>query len=418
MQPNLLADPDTAAEEHSATFRLDGRPSAPVRLPASSTRGRNLAIDALRGLVIVLMVLDHTRDFFFGMRIKATDLDVASPLLFFTRWVTHFCAPVFVFLAGASAFAYGQRHSRGELTRFLLTRGALLIALELTLVRLCWIPDPFYHFTLLQVIWAIGWSLLLLAAVARWPVAAVLTLAAALTLAQTRLTSLDPAVFGRFDWLFQLLHQRAVFHPTPGRTIALTYPLLPWFAVMLFGYAYGRWLQLPVAARRRRTLALGLLSIAGFVGLRAFTSVGDPQPWTGQPTLLRAVMAFLNCEKYPPSLCYLLMTLGPALCLLAAWEREGAAAPRWQRHLAVFGGVPLFCYVAHLFTLRYVSAPIALARYGMAAFTPPPGRAGSPEFPLWVTYAVWVLATALLYFAARWFLRKKLARPEGLLRYF
>src|SRR6185312_6462968 len=172
--------------EPSVADRPRVRTSA-VPLPASARSGRSLAIDALRGLVIVLMILDHTRDFFFGMRIRATDLSVTTPALFFTRWVTHFCAPVFIFLAGASAFMYGTKHTPRELTRFLLTRGALLVALELSVVRLCWIPDPFYRLTLLQVIWATGWSMLLLAAVARLSPLTVLVLALELTLAQTQL---------------------------------------------------------------------------------------------------------------------------------------------------------------------------------------------------------------------------------------
>lgn len=379
---------------------------------------RNLAIDALRGLVIALMVLDHTRDFFFGMRFRATDLTVATPALFFTRWVTHFCAPTFVFLAGASAFLYGAKHTPRELSRFLLTRGALLIALELTVVRMCWIPDPLYRMSLLQVIWAIGWSMLLLAAFIRLSAPAVLGVATLFTLVHAQLAPLDPASFGRFDWLFQLLHQRAVLHPTPGRMVMVTYPIVPWFAVMLFGYAYGSWLQLPAARRQRFTLRLGLTLSASFLLLRAFTTWGDPVPFAAQDTWLKSLMAFLNCEKYPPSVCYLLMTLGPALCLLALWDRERAAPARVQQMLAVFGGVPLFCYVVHLAVLRYTSIPLAYNRFGKAAFAPPPGHAGSPEYPLWASYLIWLTAIALLYPAARWFLHIKRRNPSSILRYF
>lgn len=390
-----------------------------VPLPTLVPRERSLAIDALRGLVIALMILDHTRDFFFGMRIRATDLSVTTEALFFTRWVTHFCAPVFIFLAGASAFMYGARHTPRELTRFLLTRGALLIALELTVVRMCWIPDPFYRMTLLQVIWATGWSMLLLAAVARLSPLTVLVLAMELTLAQTQLAPLDVSSFGSFGWLFQLLHQRGTLHTPDGRTFMVTYPIMPWFAVMLFGYAFGSWSQLTAANRSRRTLQLGLVLCASFVLLRAFTLIGDPEPFAIQDTWQRSVMAFLNCEKYPPSLCYLLMTLGPALCLLALWERKRSDdPPRYQKLLAIYGGVPLFCYVVHLAVLRYLSIPLAYQRFGKAAFAPPPGHAGSPEYPLWATYLIWLAALALLLPAARWFRAKKRRAPDSILRYF
>lgn len=395
---------------------LDSSPPNTLQVSRVADAPRNLAIDALRGLVILLMVLDHTRDFFFGFQVKPTDLSVTTPVLFFTRWVTHFCAPVFVFLAGASAFLYGKRNTPRQLTQFLVTRGLLLIVLELTVVRMCWIPDPLYRMTLLQVIWVLGWSMLLLAAAARLSALAIAALALGFTLAQTQLAQLTAASFGSFAWLFQLLFQRAVLHPAEGRIVAVTYPIVPWCALMFFGYAYGSWLQLPAEQRRRRTLRLGAALSAAFVVLRAFTSAGDPVAWREQNTPLFSLMAFLNCEKYPPSLCYMLMTMGPALCLLALWDRQTNA--RWQRFLAVYGSVPLFCYVTHLAVLRYSALPLAFSRFGQAAFVPPPGHAGSPEYPLWVTYVVWLLAIALLYPAARWFLRKKRSRPESVLRFF
>jgi uncharacterized membrane protein len=415
--------------DHDETPRITPLPNfEPARrqlvpIAAQPGRDRNRAIDALRGLAIVLMVLDHTRDFYFGIATRPTDLAVTTPALFFTRWITHVCAPAFVFLAGTAAFLYGARHTRSELTRFLLVRGALLVVLELTVVRFCWIPEPFYRMSLLQVIWAIGWGLLLLAAVVRLRTATLVLLAAVLTAGYVSIAQLDPKVFGDAGWLFRLLVQRSVFHPTPDRTILVTYPILPWFVLMLWGYAFGAWMRLPRELRGRRSLQLGLVLTGAFLALRGLAAFGDPVPWQPQGSPLWTAMAFVNCEKYPPSLLYMLMTLGPALCLLGWFELAATGAHRpWLRRtlsvLAVFGGVPLFCYVVHLAALRFSALPMAYARFGMAAFTPPPGPAGSPQFPLWVTYLVWLVALVLMYPAARWFLAKKTARPNSWLSYF
>lgn len=385
-------------------------------------RHRNSAIDALRGVVMVLMVLDHARDFYFGaMRIRPTDLAATTPLLFFTRWVTHFCAPVFVFLAGTSAFLYGARRTKAELSRFLLSRGVFLVLLEITVIRMCWIPDPFYKFTLLQVIWAIGWSMVLLAAAVRLPMPAVVAIGAVIVAGHNAFDGVHAKELGSWGWLWSMLHERASFQPLPGRRVFLSYPMLPWFGVMALGYGFGSVMRRDAAERRALTLRLGLATTLAFVVIRALNVYGDPGPWSPQRSPLFTVMSFLNCEKYPPSLLYSLMTLGPALCLLA-WLDSGkvaasAAARRLVAPLAVLGGVPLFFYVAHLVLLRYSSAPIAFVRFGPSAFQPPPGHAGSPELPLWVVYVVWVLAVVALYPLASRFRAKKEARPESWLRY-
>jgi uncharacterized membrane protein len=389
---------------------------------AAVGRKRSVAIDALRGLAMVVMVLDHARDFFFGaMRIRPTDLTETTPLLFFTRWVTHFCAPVFVFLAGTSAFLYGARHTKSELSRFLLSRGIFLVLLEITVIRMCWIPDPFYKFTLLQVIWAIGWSMVLLAAAVRLPVSAVVAIGAIVVLGHDAFDGVHAKALGAWGPLWSVLHERASFQPLPGRRVFLSYPMLPWFGLMSLGYGFGSVMRREAAERRTVTLRLGLGATLAFVALRAVNVYGDPSPWAPQRSGLFTLMSFLNCEKYPPSLLYSLMTLGPALCLLAWLDSErvaaSAAARRAIAPLAVLGGVPLFFYVAHLVLLRYSSAPIAFVRFGPSAFQPPPGHAGSPELPLGVVYVVWVVAVLALYPLAKRFRAKKEARPESWLRY-
>jgi uncharacterized membrane protein len=414
--PSLQTTSTSAPElETAALAGTEARALAPGR-------ARSRAIDALRGAVMVLMVLDHARDFFFGMgRISPTDLTVTTPVLFFTRWITHFCAPVFVFLAGTSAFLYGAKRTPQALRRFLTVRGLLLVFLELTVVHFCWFPDPFFRFNLLQVIWVIGWSMVLLAPLTRLPVKALVAIGAVIMLGHNALDGIHAKSLPHLGWLWSILHERASFHPVPGKQVFLSYPLLPWLGVMTLGYGFGQVMQLEAPRRRAITLRLGLALSLSFVVLRAANFYGDHVPWTVQRTPVFTLLSFLNCEKYPPSLLYALMTLGPALCLLAAFDSERAStSTTWRSVLSplqVLGGVPLFFYVAHLALLRYVSAPMAFARFGAAAFKPPPGHAGSPELDLSLTYLAWIVAVLLLYPAARWFRKKKELQPNSWLRY-
>jgi uncharacterized membrane protein len=384
---------------------------APVPSPARPPRTQS--IDLLRGLVMVLMVLDHARDFFWGFRFRATDLTQTTVPLFFTRWITHFCAPTFVLLAGLGAYLYGQRHGRAAVTRYLLTRGLWLVLLELTVIRLCWIPDPGYHLTVLQVIWVLGWSMVALAALHRLPLPALIAIGAALVGGHNLLDGLDHQKLGALDWLWTILHRGGVLNPFPGRRVFVSYPLLPWIGVMALGYALGPIYQRPADERRRVLLRLGLGACVAFVALRALNIYGDPMQWTHQARgPVWTALSFLNCQKYPPSLLFVLMTLGPALCLLA-WFEGGITL----RPLVVFGRVPLLFYVGHLLLLRYTSLPLGVNRWGLAALRPPPGHAGSPEYPLPVTYLAWFLSLLLLYPLCRWFAALKARRSDAWLSY-
>jgi uncharacterized membrane protein len=349
---------------------------------------RTKAIDLARGLIMILMVLDHARDFFSGFG-AATDLATTTPALFFTRWVTHFCAPGFVLLAGTAAFLYGQRHDPKERFKFLLTRGLWLVVLELTIVRFAWIPDPTYSWTLLQVIWAIGWSMVVLAPLSLLPPRAVAAVGAVMVLFHNFLDPIDGGVW------WSILHVQDSHEILDGRRLIVSYPLIPWIGVMALGYGLG---EVVLRSDRRRLLFnLGLGVTLGFLALRAINVYGDPEPWSEQKDPLFTVMSFLNCEKYPPSLAYLLMTLGPLLFVLAAFDRFRLPRPI-ESPLEVFGRVPLFFYVVHLYLLRFVAAGFAYARFGVSAFMPPPdGHAGSPEYPLWGAYLAWIAALAILY---------------------
>ncbi len=389
---------------------LDGVQVAPAARPR-----RDDAIDWLRGLVMAIMVLDHARDFWMGFRIRPTDLAHTTPVLFATRFVTHFCAPVFVLLAGTAAYLYGRTRSPGERTRFLLSRGLFLVVLELTVIRMMWVPDPFYHFTVLQVIWAIGWSLVVLAGLAYAPRPVIFGVGAVLVLGHNALDGVHAREFGAFAPFWNILHERAALKPWPGRTFFVSYPLVPWIGVMALGYAFGPIVERPPAWRRSFCLKLGLALTLAFFVLRAVNHYGDPAPWSTQRSPVFTLLSFFNVEKYPPSLDYLLVTLGPALVLFAF---APALAAR-SRFLVNFGKVPLLFYVAHLFLLRYASIPVAVARFGTAAaFTPPPkGTGGSPEFPLIVTYLVWIVALLALYPLCRWYAHLKATKKAVWMSY-
>ncbi|HET6521340.1 MAG TPA: heparan-alpha-glucosaminide N-acetyltransferase domain-containing protein, partial [Geminicoccaceae bacterium] len=292
------------------------------------------SIDLLRGVVMVLMLLDHTRDFFtaggFNLR------DVHDPAVFITRWVTHFCAPVFVFLAGLSAFLHGARgRTVPEVSRYLFTRGLWLVLLEVTVVRFAWTFSLYPDFVLLQVIWAIGVSMVVLAGLIRLPRSAVGAIGIGMIACHNLLDGIQAEQLGRLGWLWSVLHQPALLHPAPGVAVFALYPLIPWIGVMAAGYALG-----PVMLRGDRRRWLVGLSVGvslGFVLLRAANVYGDPAPWVPQDGVVATVLSFVNAEKYPPSALYLAMTLGPALVALAAFESARGAVARF---LVLFGRVP------------------------------------------------------------------------------
>ncbi len=379
---------------------------------------RSLAIDAVRGGVMVLMVLDHARDFFFGVRVDPTDLDSTTPVLFFTRWVTHFCAPGFVLLAGAAAYLYGEKRSAAERRRFLFTRGLWLVVLEVTVVRFGWVPEPFYRFTLLQVIWAIGWSMVILAPLSVLSPKVLVALGAAMVATHNVLDPIEARALGDLAFPWAVVNDRELFEPAPGHLVAVSYPLVPWVGVMALGFGLGALFARPAEERQRWLLGLGVTLTAAFPLVRALNVYGDPRPWSSHPDGVLTMLDFLDCEKYPPSLAFLLMTLGPILLALWAFDRfarREAIAP-----LLVIGAVPLFFYVAHLYVLRFSSIAFAYARWGMSAFTmPPEGHAGSPEHPLWSAYLAWIATVLLLYPACRWYgdLKRRRAATWWWLRY-
>lgn len=382
---------------------------------ANNQAHRNEAIDVLRGLVMVIMVLDHARVFWGGYTPTPTDLEVTTVPLFFTRWITHICAPVFVFLAGTSAYLYGVRHSRAELSRFLFTRGLWLVLIELTVCKYVWIPEPGYSMVLMQVIWVIGWSMVTLAGLSILGTTSVAIVGLVIVLGHNMLDPLVPTDFGSASALWTIFHEKGTLHLSDGISWFISYPLLPWIGVIALGYSFGVTVNFGRVRRESLYMRVGITMIVAFVILRTLNSYGDPVDWSSQSSASFTLLSFLNTTKYPPSLMFLLMTLGPSLCLLSLFERWSNG--RLRDALLVFGRVPLFFYILHLYLLRFTAIPVSFALYGAEAVKPPPGPAGSAMLGLGAAYVAWVLAIVLLYPACRWFARIKRQRRDWWLSY-
>lgn len=403
------------AQPISDVSALPGHAAAASGLTRSGAE-RLDAIDKLRGLVIVLMVLDHVRDFFHRTALTADPLAIENgdPALFMTRWITHLCAPTFVFLSGVSVYLQrANGKSRPALARFLFTRGLWLIALELTLVGFGFNLGVFPFF---QVIWAIGASFLVLAALIRLPVPAVLGAGLLIVLGHNALAPIDPPDLGAFDpaWRFTFEFGPA---PFPG---FIAYPFVPWLGIMLMGYGLGAIFTRPAAERARLVLLLAGGLLLAFVLLRAVNGYGDPRPWALQDSPLWTALSFIDVTKYPPSLAYVLVTLGLSLALLPALERLGGPA---AGVLLTFGRTPLFTYLLHL----YVAHGLAVLA-GIATGVPAEAflnHFGDPSrvleagwgFGLPATYGFWLVTLALLYPLSRWMEGLKRRRRDWWLGY-
>jgi uncharacterized membrane protein len=407
-------------------------PSLPIVGAVGTTpqAGTRLAsIDVIRGAVMVLMAIDHVRVF------SGLPAGGPTPGIFFTRWVTHFCAPAFVFLAGTSAYFYGRRHP--DLSRFLVTRGAWLVLLELTVIRVAWTFNfDFAHYFMAGVIWAIGWCMILLAVLVRLPVGAVGAIGLAIIAGHNVLDPLLPGLLATLDQsafagLWKILYIGFFAGPialgAEGPRLIVLYSIVPWIGVMAAGYAFGTILSAEPERRRRLCLTIGLSATALFLVLRGFNLYGDPVPWTaqahpsGERPPMPALLAFLNTTKYPASLAFLLMTLGPTIALLPALESARGLLARW---LTVFGRVPFFYYLLHIPLIHALALVVSAMRLGAVSpwlFTNHPmGNPPPPDGYVWsltLLYAVWAIAVLLLYVPCRWFGALKARRPSGWLRY-
>jgi uncharacterized membrane protein len=404
------------------------------------------SIDLLRGIVMVVMMLDHTRDFVHSLayQFDPTDLSRTNVALFFTRWITHYCASIFVFLAGTGAYLqFARGKSKQDLSRFLITRGLWLIVLEFTLVRLGATFSVDYRFLgMMQVIWVIGVSMIVLAALIHLPLRVVagfgvLMIALHNLLDRYRVQGWQgpgSALPSYGVKLFIILHQANEAFPIvgwPSPVVFVLYPLIPWIGVMAAGYAFGVIYQWESARRRRLLLLLGSAATVLFIVVRASNLYGDPSPWSQQSTIVFIVLSFLNTTKYPPSLLFLLMTLGPAMLALAWFEADNPKPSftvgllprrRIRDFFVTFGRVPLFFYLlqwpaAHLIAVIVHAAAGKPWRWmfgSLIGVEPPPPNVG---FNLAVVYACWLVGVLLLYPLCKWFAGVKARRRDWWLSY-
>lgn len=398
-----------------------------VSAAADSRTSKRLAgVDVLRGAVMVLMALDHVRVYFSAEALGP--LTHISAALFTMRWVTHFCAPVFVFLAGAGAYLHGRHRSRAALARYLATRGAWLILLELSVIRLAWTFNLGYdEFLLAGIIWVIGLSMLCLAGLVFLPRALLFALGFVLVFGHDLLDSSQAELVqglrgSPLAWLYQALYFGGPIQLGPGGPrLMILYSLVPWVGVMALGYTFGAVLAAERQRRRALCLVAGWCALGLFLVLRGFNLYGDPSPWThSERGPLFTLFSFVNTNKYPASLLFLLMTLGPSIALLPWLDGIGG---RLARVLAVFGRVPLFYYLLHIPLIHVLAIAVAVARTGSAPrwlFGNFPMSAAAPEglghgVPMMIAFTA--LVTALLYFPCRWFARVKRERTGGWMRF-
>jgi uncharacterized membrane protein len=377
---------------------------------------------------MILMAIDHVRVY------SGLPPGGPTPGIFFTRWVTHFCAPAFVFLAGTSVYFYGRRH--GDLSRFLLVRGAWLVFIELTLLRVAWTFNfDFAHYEMAGVIWAIGWCMILLAGLVKLPLRVIAGLGLAIIAGHNLM---DPHLGGLIQGLgddprsalWKIFYVGFFAGPVrfgaTGPSLIVLYSIVPWIGVMATGYAFGKVLTLEPARRNRICLALGLGATALFLVLRTFNLYGDPRPWNAGPGAdgsppMPALLAFLNTNKYPASLLFLLMTLGPTIALIPLLEgARGAVA----QVVTVFGRVPFFYYMLHIPLIHALALVVSRIREGAVnpwLFTNHPmGNSPPPDGYTWslpLLYLVWTVAVTVLYFASRWFADIKARRSDWWLKY-
>lgn len=433
--------PESSAYE----FPLPVSPDTPPG-PAKRARARIDSVDLLRGVVMVIMMLDHTRDFVHSgaWQFDPTDLAKTSTALFLTRWITHFCAPVFVFLAGTGTYLqFARGKSKNELSRFLITRGLWLIVLEFTWVRVCVTFNMDYanFLGMMQVIWVIGVSMIVLAALIHLPFRVIAGFGIAMIVLHNLLDRFhvtgwrgpNSPVPGFWSKLFIILHQANEPLPILGGNspvLFVLYPLIPWIGVMAAGYAFGALYQMIQDRRRRLLLIMGVAVTALFLALRATNLYGDPSHWSGQNSATFTLLSFVNTTKYPPSLLFLLMTLGPAMLALRWFEKvvntnatQPHSRPRTLRDFFItFGRVPLFFYLLQWPTAHLIAVFVHFAAgkpwrwmFGslLGVSGPPPGVG----FNLWVVYACWIAGVLLLYPLCKWFAGVKARRRDWWLSY-
>ncbi|NLR81037.1 DUF1624 domain-containing protein [Chitinophaga eiseniae] len=378
---------------------------------------RIASLDVLRGMIMVVMALDHVRDFMTNVRFSPTDLSQTTPALFFTRWITHFCAPVFIFLAGTGAFFYGvKKNNPAQLSRFLWTRGLMLIIFEITIMNF---GNTFnFHNTLiiLLVLWVIGVCMIIMAALIHLPAKWIAAIGLLLIVGHNALDGIKATDFGSLRAVWMILHEPGVLTIFGKTNVVFAYSVIPWIGVMALGYTFGPIFQMEAARRQRILWLMGIATTLAFLLIRGINIYGDPAPWSSQKNALFTILSFLNTNKYPPSLCFLLMTLGPSFILLAILER---GIGRISDFFITYGRVPLFYYILHFYLIHLLSLIVGtLQGFKASAFLQfvdafPP----SYGLNLWGVYTMWVLTVLIMYPLCKWYGNLKSRSNNILLTY-
>jgi uncharacterized membrane protein len=399
--------------------------TAPI--PANTIASKNFyrveTIDLLRGLIMIIMALDHVRDYFHAdaMIYDPTDLTKTNTLLFFTRWITHICAPLFMFLSGTSAYLSGRKKGKKALAKFLLTRGLWLILLEFTVVNFGWYFNIHFNSIDFLVIWALGISMVFLAGFIFLPLPWITGISLAMVFGHNLLDTVHVSGGGAASFGWALLHEQTFF-PFEKVTVLVAYPIIPWIGVMALGYCLGKLFGQEVnpAFRKKWLTIMGAACIIVFILVRYSNAYGDPSPWSSQPTPHFTLLSFLSVSKYPPSLLYLLITVGPGLLFLAFME--GKRSVIFDK-IRVIGRVPMFYYLVHLYLIHLIAlfatyfcgkTPNDMILTGWIAFEP---KLKGYGFSLGVTYAVWFCVIVILYFLCRWYDRYKSTHRQWWLSY-
>jgi uncharacterized membrane protein len=382
------------------------------------------AIDLLRGLVMIIMALDHTRDFFHkpAWTEDPLNLETTTPILYFTRWVTHLCAPIFVFLAGTGAYFQSQRKSKKDLSLFLIKRGLWLLIVEILIINFAFSFDIHYSVIGLQTIWSIGISMIILGLVIWLPFPVILVLGSLIVLGHNLLDYFETPGKPPQGWFYHLMHQPTVYPLWDGHSIFILYPFLPWAGLMMMGYCFGKLFLKYEGAQRKKVLlliALGLFLL--FAVLRIPNIYGDPGAWIKQKNALYSFLDIMDVQKYPPSLLYMCATIGIGLVILAL---IGNARNRLTKFIIVYGRVPFLYYVLHFFLIHLVSGILYLTRGHSVAdgvapkeFLQPNFTAPNEGYSLFLVYIIWILIVVSLYPVCKWFSEYKRKHKDWWLSY-
>ena len=382
------------------------------------------SIDILRGLIILIMALDHVRDYFHSQALidQPTNLLTTTPQLFFTRWITHFCAPLFLFLSGISAFLSGQRKTKKELSVFLIKRGLWLILAEIFIMTFILTFNPTYSFILLAVIWAIGWSMIILGLLIRTSYMAIAIVGIILVFGHNITDYFPPVKNAATDALLRIFVSGAgTVYPFAGRVVLFAYSILPWTGIMLIGFSFGQLYKNNFDANRRKKVLLwsGIGAIVLFVSLRLINQYGDPSPWVDVRPGLYNFLSFINTTKYPVSLQFTCMTLGPGLIALSLLDniKDG-----WFNFVKVYGKVPLFFFAGH-FLLAHILCVIAFFATGHTTDqivdpkSPFLFRPVNFGFSLTTTYLIWLQVVLFMYYPCKWYGKYKETHRKWWLSY-